>query len=70
MCRGHVSTNVTRDQPVIDASLDEEELSEGEDLGRAGLLVRVADRLVEGVGGVVPARRAHPLKEENNIDIN
>ena len=39
----------------LDASLDEEELSEGEDLGRAGLLVRVADRLVEGVGGVVPA---------------
>ena len=70
MCRGHVSTNVTRDQPVIDASLDEEELSEGEDLGRAGLLVRVADRLVEGVGGVVPARRAHPLKDGNEIDIN
>ena len=66
LCRGHVSTNVTRDQPVIsDASLDEEELSEGEDLGRAGLLVRVADRLVEGVGGVVPARRAHPLQEGN-----
>ena len=50
---------------VIAASLDEEELSEGEDLGRAGLLVRVADRLVEGVGGVVPARWADPLKEGN-----
>ena len=70
LCRGHVSTNVTREQAVIDASLDEEELSKGEDLGRAGLLVRVADRLVEGVGGVVPARRANPLQGENNIDIN
>ena len=46
-------------------SLDEEELSEGEDLGRARLLVRVADGLVEGVGGVVAARGSDPLEEIN-----
>ena len=44
-----------RSNPSFRPSLDEEELSEGEDLGRAGLLVRVADGLVEGVGGVVAA---------------
>ena len=54
-----------RSNPSGFASLDEEELSEGEDLGRAGLLVRVADGLVEGVGGVVAARGTHPLKEKH-----
>ena len=43
-------------------SLDEEELAEGEYLGSAGLLVRVADGLVERVGGVVAARRTDPLQ--------
>ena len=48
-------------------SLDEEELPEGEDLGRAGLLVRVADGLVEGVGGVVAARGSDPLEKNTAI---
>ena len=47
--------------------LDEEELSEGEDLGRSGLLVRVADGLVKGVGSVVAARGANPLKRGKHI---
>ena len=50
-----------------DLFLDEEELSEGEDLGRSGLLVRVADGLVKGVGSVVAARGANPLKRGKHI---